>query len=242
MLIFGAVLFGTTALLPLLMQTLLGYTAMQSGMALSPGGMVIAVLMPIVGWMVTRVDARWMIIAGIVVVAWSLHQMAGFSLDIDFRTIVVARMVQGFGLAFIFVPINTIAYANVAAGARNNASSLMSIARNIGGSVGIAYTSAMVSRTAQANQSLLVGHLTPYDPQYAAAIAALQRHFTEVMGDPSRAKTMAAAALAAAVNAQAHVLAYLNQFAWLAVAFLALVPVVLLMKRRKAGHVELAIE
>jgi DHA2 family multidrug resistance protein len=248
MLIFGAVLFGTTALLPILMQTLLGYTAQQSGMALSPGGMVIAVLMPLVGFMVTRVDARWMVLAGVAVITLSLTMMAGFSLEVDFHRIVITRMVQGLGLAFVFVPINTIAYANVLPAGRNAASSLMSIARNIGGSIGIGATTAMLARATQANQNLLVAHLTPYEAPYRVALEALTQRFTlqggsAMGGDPARAELAAQAVLAGVLDGQARMLAFTQQFGLLAVAFLALVPVVLLMRRRApARHVELVVE
>ncbi|MFO0858374.1 MAG: DHA2 family efflux MFS transporter permease subunit [Phycisphaerales bacterium] len=243
MLIFGGVLFGTTALLPLLMQTLLGYTAQQSGMALSPGGMVIAVLMPFVGWAVSRFDARWMILAGIVIISYSLWSMSRFSLEVDFRTIVVARMVQGFGLALIFVPINTIAYATVSPQARNQASVLMSIGRNIGGSVGIGYISTMLARTAQTNQNLLVPHLTPSSPEYGATAAGLAEHFAASGFDADRASVMAQGVLMQVLEQQSRMLAYIDQFQFLALAFLVLIPVVLLMKRRKPdGHVELIAE
>lgn len=243
MLIFGGVLFGTTALLPLLMQTLLGYTAQQSGMALSPGGMVIAVLMPVVGWMVSRMDARWMILFGIVVVAYSLWTMAGFTLEVDFRTIVISRMVQGFGLAFIFVPINTIAYATVSAQERNQASALMSIARNIGGSVGIGYISTMLARTSQVNQDLLVSHATESAAPFSSMVDELTQRFIAAGADAERAMLMANGVIAQLIDQQSRMLAYLQQFQFLAVAFLMLIPVVLLMRRRKAdGHVELVME
>ncbi len=244
MLIFGAVLFGTTALLPLLMQTLLGYSAQQSGMALSPGGMVIAVLMPLVGWMVTRVDARGMILFGVVVITYSLWRMSQFSLDVDFRTIVAARIIQGFGLAFVFVPINTIAYANVPGQDRNAASSLMSIARNIGGSIGIGYTSTMLARGAQVHQELLSRNLTATNPAFQSTYRAIESGLASKLGDPERARLVADAVVARAVDAQSHMLAYVDQFGFLALAFLSILPVVLLMQRRRTNpqHVELVTE
>ena len=243
MLIFGGVLFGSTALLPLFMQTLLGYTAQQSGMALSPGGIVIAVMMPVIGWAVSRFDVRRMVVVGIFIVAWSLWLMSGFTLQTDFKTIVVARMIQGFGLAFIFVPLNTVAYANVAATDRNNASSLISIARNIGGSIGIGYTAAMLSRTAQSNQALMVRSLTPADPTYNATVGAIQDQFANVTSNTTGAELMAQGVVAQTLDSQARLLSYIGQFRFLAIAFLILVPVVMLMRRRKpGGHVELAVE
>jgi DHA2 family multidrug resistance protein len=243
MLIFGAVLFASTALLPLMMQTLLGYTAQQSGMALSPGGIVIAIMMPIIGFMVSRVDARWMIVFGILIVAYALWMMSGLTLQTDFRTIVIARVVQGFGLAFIFVPINTVAYANVAGVDRNNASSLISIARNIGGSIGIGYTAAMLSQGTQIHRAMMVRDLTPASPVYNSTVGALQDHLETAIGDPTRAADMAQGIVGSTLDMQARMLTYLDQFKLLAVAFLLLVPIVILMRRRKqGGHVELVVE
>jgi len=242
MLVFGAVLYGTTALLPLMLQTQFGYTAMQSGMALSPGGLVVAVLMPLVGFLVTRVDPRWMILFGIAVISASLLQMASFSPQVDFRTVVLARMLQGFGLAFIFVPINTIAYANVAAIERNAASSLVNIARNIGGSIGIGLISAFVSRATQSHRTAMVAHTTPYDRGYDLEAAALQARLLPQVGDPERTRLLAHRLLDAQVDHQAGILAYLDQFRFLAIAFLVLVPIVIAMRSRRAQHVELAAE
>lgn len=243
MLIFGAVLYGTTALLPLMAQTQLGYTAMQSGMALSPGGMVVAVLMPFVGYMVSRTDPRWMILLGVTVISASLLQMASFSLQVDFRHLVLARSLQGFGLAFIFVPINTIAYARVQAHDRNAASSLMSIARNIGGSVGIGYTSTMVARATQTHRATLAEHASLYDPNYVAAQHELQQRLLPTFGDPAHAERVAHAVLEQQLDHQSSMLAYVDQFRFLAIAFLILVPVVLMMRRQQPGHhVELAVE
>jgi DHA2 family multidrug resistance protein len=242
MLVFGGVLYGTTALLPLLLQTQFDYTAMQSGMALSPGGIVVAVLMPLVGFMVTRVDPRWMIVLGVVVISASLLQMAGFSPQVDFRTVVLARMLQGFGLAFIFVPINTIAYANVAAIERNAASSLVNIARNIGGSIGIGLISTFVARGSQHHRAVMVEHASPYTPGYDLAAAALQRQLLPQVGDPERARLLAHRLLEAQIDHQAGILAYVDQFRFLAIAFLVLVPIVLAMRSPRSRHVELAVE
>lgn len=243
MLVFGGVLFGSTVLLPLFMQTLLGYTAEWSGLALSPGGLVIAVLMPLVGFMVGRFDARRMVLFGIVVIVWALWLMGGFTLQTDFRTIVATRAIQGLGLAFIFVPINTIAYATVSGNDRNSASSLMSIARNIGGSIGIGFTSAMVARGAQSNRALMVRDLTPYDAPYTHAVEGLTHRIESLGGGTPHAVRAANGVISNLLDAQAHLLAYTDQFRMLALAFLALIPIVLLMRRRRAdAHVELAAE
>lgn len=245
MLVFGGVLYGTTALLPLMMQTQLGYTAQLSGLVLSPGGLVIALLMPFVGWAVGRTDARRMIVWGVLVVSLSLWWMAHLTLDVDFATLVYARMLQGFGLAFIFVPINTIAYATVPAVQRNAASSLISIARNVGGAIGIGYTSTMVARLTQEHRISLGAHATADSPQFTAAVDALRGGFVASGVDAPHAGDMALAVMDQAVERQAAMLSYLDQFRVLAVVFLVLVPVVMLMRRPRAHRpvpVKVAVE
>ena len=116
MLMLGFVLYGSTTLMPLLLQTLLGYTAMLSGMVLSPGGIVVVICMPIVGNMLRKVQARWMIIFGCLVCSGGLFLMSRFNLYIDYRTAVTSRMVQSLGMAFLFVPISTVAFALIAQG------------------------------------------------------------------------------------------------------------------------------
>ncbi|MFO1051238.1 MAG: DHA2 family efflux MFS transporter permease subunit [Planctomycetota bacterium] len=231
MLIFGAVLFGTTALLPMMTQTLLGYTAELSGLVLSPGGMVVAVLMPLVGAMVSRTDPRRMILFGVVVVSLSLWLMSGYSLDVDFGTLVAVRMLQGLGLAFMFVPINTIAYARVPAHERNSASGLISIARNMGGSIGIGITSTMVARTTQSHRAAMIEHLTPTDPAFTSAIENLAGGLRAFEPDPAHADLLANALISQSVDRHAAMLSYIGQFAALSVAFLLLCPVVLAMRR-----------
>jgi DHA2 family multidrug resistance protein len=179
----------------------------------------------------------------VVVVAGSLWWLGQFSLEVDFRTIVHVRMLQGLGLAFLFVPINTIAYARVAAAARNSASSLVNIARNIGGSVGISVATALIVRGTQAHRAMLSAHTTPYDPEFVAASQRLAALAATAGGDPVRADAVAAGVLSQTLDRQAAMLAYIDVFRLLAVTFLLLVPVVLLMRRRPpARHVELAIE
>ena len=243
MLIFGAVLFGSTLLLPLFTQTLLGYTAMLSGLVVSPGGLMIMVMMPAVGWMVSRFDARALIMVGILVLSYSLYVMSGFNLNTDFRTVVVARLVQGFGLGFIFVPLNTVAYAYIARESRNAASSLINIARNVGGGIGIAFVSTMISRGSQAHQNYLVGHLTPYDTAYTETI----RKFTPLVAaqapDPASVPTLVYSLVYKMLSGQAAMMAFADQFRALSYGFLALVPLVLLMRRpASAEHVDIPAE
>src|SRR6202142_674451 len=111
MFMLGFALLGSTLLLPLFMQTLLGYTAEQSGLALMPGGFTIMLAMPLVGFLLSRYNPRYLMMFGLMMLSFSLFHMTGFDLNMDFRTAVVARMFQAAGMAFLFVPINTAAYA-----------------------------------------------------------------------------------------------------------------------------------
>jgi DHA2 family multidrug resistance protein len=169
----GFVLYGSTALLPLFLQTLMGYSATTSGMVLSPGGFLTMISMPIVGFLLSKVQARWLVMFGLVVCGYSLTLMGHFDLAIDYRTAMMARLVQASGLAFMFIPINTAAYAFVAHEKRNQASGLLNLARNLGGSVGIAYATTMITRYAQTSQAILSAHLSAGDPAFQAGLQNL---------------------------------------------------------------------
>ena len=170
MLVLGFVLYGSTTLLPLFLQTLLGYTAMLSGMVLSPGGIVICICMPLVGFLLRKVEARWLVVFGVAISTLGLLRMAHFTLEIDYDTAVWGRVVQSLGLAFLFVPISTVAFARIPKERTNYATGLFNLARNIGGSSGIATVTTLLARRAQYHQTVLVSHLTPYDPAYRDAL------------------------------------------------------------------------
>src|ERR1700693_108100 len=149
MFMLGFALLGSTLLLPLFMQTMLGYTAQQSGMALMPGGFVIMLLLPLVGFLLSRYTPRWLLLFGLIVLSTSLFNMTRFDLQIDFRTVVMAPVFQAVGMAFLFVPINTAAYAFLPREKNNAASGLMNLARNMGGSVGISVVTTLLVRGSQ---------------------------------------------------------------------------------------------
>jgi MFS transporter, DHA2 family, multidrug resistance protein len=170
MFMLGCVLYGSTALLPIFLQTLMGYTAMLSGLVLSPGGLVVIVCLPLVGKLLQRFQARWLVVWGVAVTALSLFMMAGFNLDISYNNALTARIVQSMGMAFLFVPINTMAFYFIAKERINNATGIINLARNIGGSVGISGVVTILARRQQYHQSVLVSHLTPLDSGYPAML------------------------------------------------------------------------
>jgi len=235
MFMLGFALLGSTVLLPLYMQTLLGYTAEQSGLALSPGGFAIMLLMPLVGFLLSRVDARKLMMFGLIVLSFSLFHMTSFTLGVDFKTVVIARTIQAVGMAFLFVPINTAAYAFLPKEKNNAASGLMNLARNIGGSVGISIVTTMLDRRQQYHLSRMSSHLSTGSPQVQTMIQGTA-HALEMRGySASNAMHKAYALLQGSVFRQASMLAYIDNFWLLGVAILAMVPMVFLMKRPRSG-------
>ena len=235
MFMLGFALLGSTVLLPLFMQTLLGYTAQHSGLALLPGGFSLMLLMPLVGFMLSRYDARKMMMGGLLVLSFSLFHMTNFDLGVDFRTVMFARMIQTAGMAFLFVPINTAAYAFLPREKNNAASGLMNLARNIGGSVGISIVTTMLDRRQQYHLNRMSSHLSAGSPQVQSMIQGTTRALEARGFSATDAMHKAYALLQANLFRQATMLAYIDNFWLLGVAILVMVPLVFLMKRPKTG-------
>jgi MFS transporter, DHA2 family, multidrug resistance protein len=235
MFIVGFTLMSTTLLLPQLLQVLMGYTAEEAGMALTPGGLVILLCMPLVGFMLSKYDARGLLAFGFMMVAIGLFLMARFNTDIDFGTATVARMVQAGGLAFLFVPINTAAYAYLPKEKNNAASGLINLARNIGGSFGISAVTTMLDRRTQFHQARLTSHMNPANVQFQAAHSGLMRTLTAHGSQAEYASKQAYAMLGSAMQRQAGMLAYIDNFWFLGLMALAMIPFAFLMKRSKPG-------
>jgi DHA2 family multidrug resistance protein len=235
MFMLGFALLGSTLLLPLFMQTLLGYTAERSGLALMPGGFTIMVAMPIVGFLLSRYSPRYLMLFGLSMLSFSLFHMTSFDLGVDFHTVTMARVYQALGLAFLFVPINTTAYSSLPRDKNNAASGLMNLARNIGGSVGISMVTTMLARRTQFHQARLSENLSAASPQFQATLRALANNFSRGGADSASALQHAYAMLQANVIRQATMLAYIDNFWFLGVVIACLVPCVFLIKPAKPG-------
>ena len=231
MFLLGFVLYSSTAMLPIYLQTLMGYNATLSGQVISPGGIAIILMMPIVGRLVGKIDPRWLIIFGLSVSSLGLFQMAGFNLNIDFRTAVIARIVQSIGLAFMFIPINVTAFAFVPKEKTNYATGLVNLARNIGGSSGIALGTTLLARRSQFHQQNLISHLTPLDPAYQSTVQGLTEALTGRGADAAQAASQAQGVIYGMVQQQAMMKAFVDVFWLLAFVFLAVIPLVFLMKK-----------
>jgi DHA2 family multidrug resistance protein len=233
MFMLGFALLGSTLLLPLFSQTMLGYTAQEAGLSLMPGGFVIILLLPLVGFLLSRYSPRWLLLFGLCILSASLFHMTNFDLDIDFRTVAVARMIQAAGMAFLFVPINTAAYAFLPRDKNNAASGLMNLARNIGGSVGISVVTTMLDRRAQVHLNYLSARLSSSNQALQARIKGLTQMVQSHGGGPSSPVTWAL--IQSAVGRQATMLAYVDCFWLLGVAILLMIPMVFLIKKSKPG-------
>ncbi len=235
MFMLGFALMGTTVLLPLFVQTLFGYTAEQAGLVLSPGGLATMFMMPIVGALSGRVDARLLITVGLLSTAIAMFHMSGFDLNVDFSTLAWARVYQSLGLALLFIPINTAAYQGVPAAKNANASAIINMARNLGGSFGIAILTTYLARREQANQVTLIRHVTPYSTPTTLVLHALQQKFAAAHASAAGALHQAEAELYAMVQQQAAVVSYIDAFWLLGAVLLAMIPLVLLLRRPQPG-------
>jgi len=242
MFILGFVLYGSTMALPLFLQTLLGYTAMQSGMALSPGGLMIMVMMPVVGILLSKIEARWLIIFGLVTSSLGLFEMSHWNTQINFGHAVSARVMQSFGLAFLFVPINTVAFSFIARAKTGYATGLINLARNMGGSSGIAICTTLIARREQFHQQRLVEHLSPLDGPYQASLHNATQLFVSQGSDQVQAAAQAHGMIYNMVQQQAAMLSFNEVFWALGVLFLAVIPLMFLMKKTGPAKGPVAID
>ena len=233
MFFLGFVLYASTMLIPEMLQELFGYSAEQAGLALSPGGALIMVCMPIVGFLVSRVDTRLLITFGCTISASALLVMAGWSLGLDFRHAVLGRMLQAFGLAFLFIPINVSAFAYVPREKTNMGTGIINLARNIGASVGIATVTTLLERRTQAHLARLNDHVNPYNPALNNMVNGTASNLMAHGVTRTAAVAQAHGMLQGLIQRQAAMLAFLDNFKLLGIIFFAVIPVMLLMKRPK---------
>jgi len=230
MFVLGGVLYGSTVLIPQFVQTLMGYSAERAGMVLSPGGFTTMAMMPLVGFLVSRVPAKYLITAGFTGLSLALWHMTSINLSIDPTTATLYRVFQAASLAFLFVPINTVAYLGVPREQNNQVSGLMNLARNIGGSVGISFLVTTLARRSQIYQNVLVDRLTPSNVYLQERLARLQQAFTPA--GPADAARRAYVSIYMTIQQQAAVLAYVRIIEILAIVTAVFVPLILLFLRK----------
>ncbi len=231
MFVLGVVLYGTTVLLPILMQTLMGYTAMQSGLVLLPGGCALLLILPLVGRLLSQVEPRWMVVFGLVVTALGLFQLSKFNLDVGMSTPVWDWVISRAGVAFLFVPINVMAFYFVPKEKINNATGLINLARNIGGSMGISFVTTWLDRRAQFHQNILAGNLQPGNRLYQGALHHLAHLLTGRGLDSAHAMVQAQGMLYGQMQRQATMLSFVDNFWLMGMICLGVIPLMFLMKK-----------
>ena len=227
----GFVLFGSLVLLPVLMQTLRGYPAVQAGIALAPRGMGSFVAMPVVGLLTARVDPRKLVGLGLALGGWTLIWLGSINMEAGYWEFFWPQVIQGVALGLLFVPLTTVTMGDLAREEIGNASSLFNLVRNIGSSVGIAVVTTMLFRLRVAHASSLGEHVTVYDPATQQRLGQMQQFFTS-HGLPN---LTALAAMNGLVQRQASLLAFIDLFRWLGLIFIVLIPLVFLMRRPQGG-------
>ncbi len=226
----GAVLYGTTAALPIFLQTLMGYPALQSGLALSPRGIGAFVTTFVVGRLVGRVPNRVLISIGFFLLAISSFWLGQINLQIAMWNVILPSVLNGVAISFIFTPLTTAAVGNLRQEQIPNATGIYNLMRNLGGGLGIALVSTQIIRRAQIHEAIMVSHLTPYDPAFNARLAAAT-HALASQNGPVLAHDQAQALIYSTLLNQASLWAFVDNFRVFGVICLACLPLVFLFKK-----------
>jgi MFS transporter, DHA2 family, multidrug resistance protein len=226
----AAILYGTTAQLPLFLQTLMGYPALQSGYAMSPRGVAAFFTTFLVGRLVGKIRLRTMLGFGFLMLAYSSWLLARINLQVSMGSVIWPSVINGVAISFIFVPLTTATMSQLGQQQIGNASGLYNLMRNLGGSIGIAFVTTMLARGAQAHQSLMVGHLAPDNPAFAQQLAAAKKLLGQ-HADSVTATKQAYNAVYSMLDQQAHLWAFVDNFFLFCLLALAGFPLIFLFQR-----------
>lgn len=236
--LFGFALFGSTVLIPQMLQSLYGYTATDAGLVLGPGAFVIVALAPLIVRILPKVGIKPLIFTGYVIFAIAMWRYASIDLSTDYKHIALIRALQGLGIAPLFVPVSQLAYSFLPKNKNNKASSLTNLFRNQGGSVGIAFVTTVLARRTQYHQSVLVSHATPLDHRFQETLATVSRYFVAHSFTASDAALHAKAQLARIIQQQAAFLGFLDCFWLLGCACLIGAPLVFFARKVRSASPE----
>ena len=220
-------LFASIILLPIYLQTLMGYTAFLSGVVLGPGGVATMIAMPIAGKLVEKKKGRMVLTAGIILSAYSTYLMSKFNLQTDFWTLVWPRIVLGVGMGFLFVPLITLTLSHIPRESMTEATAMNSLLRNIGGSVGTAFVTTVLARRGQLHHLRLIERLTPFDQVYQSSKA----HISQLLSSFGLQHISPDALIFGELNKQAGMLAFNDGFLIVSITLIAVLPLLLLMKK-----------
>jgi len=237
MLATGIILFATTQFLPQLVQEAFGYTATWAGLVLSPGGLLPMAMMFVVGRLSGVVQPKYLIATGAAIVSLSMYDLTNLNGDLDFWFFANSRMLLGLGLPLIFIPIITASYTGLPSDKTDQASALMNVARNVGGSIGVSLAANVLAHREQFHQSRLIEQVTPSSVQYQQTMQQVMQYFVEHGSSLVQAQQQAFAWIAQQVQTQATYLAYIDVFWTLMLISAAAVPLALILRRSSSGAI-----
>ncbi|MBI1217630.1 MAG: DHA2 family efflux MFS transporter permease subunit [Rhodobacteraceae bacterium] len=220
--VIGLVLFSALALLPPMLSVVFGYPETTTGLVMGPRGIGTMISMLTVGRLVQKVDARYLVIVGLLLTSASFYTMSGFTPQMDSMPVIVSGIVQGLGMGLVFVPLSTVAFSTIAARFRGDATSLFTLVRNIGSSIGISVVSVVLTRNVQVNHAEMSVALNPYNPVlqgFSPAAAA---------GNPLLLKE-----LDGLVNLQALMVSYVDDFKMMMIVTLCAIPLAVMLRKPK---------
>ncbi len=229
--IYGFALYGTTALLPLFLQTLMGYPALNAGLAVSPRGFGSIFAMILVGRLVNYVDGRLLMVSGFGLLAYSIFMLSHINLSISMAAVILPNILNGFATGLLFVPLTTMTMGHLRKEEMGNAAGVYNLMRNLGGGIGIASVTALLQRNAQAHQNYLAANVTAGSPTTMAFLQGLQSKFSVGGASAYDAQQRAMGALYRSIQQQASLLAYADNFRLL--GYLALLCALLAMLYRR---------
>jgi len=236
MFILGIMLFSSLVMMPQFLQTLMGYTAESAGLVLSGGGLLLLFMMPVIGTLASKIQARYLIAFGWLALSVGLYYSTQhLDLEISFGTASLVRIVQVFGLGFLFVPINLTSYVGMPPEKSNNVAGLINFMRNIGSGIGTSMVTTLISRRAQFHQVRLVAHSTPGQPTFTQAVNGLTAHLAASGVHATEATKQAYGLLYRGIIRQATTLAYIDTYWILAVGAAIMFFFSFALKRNQPG-------
>lgn len=227
----GFVLFGSLVLVPIMLQTLFHYPPLEAGIAMAPRGFGSLLAMPLIGILLSHVDARKILAGGLILGGWTMFWLADLNLQAGYWDIFWPQFVQGVALGMLFVPLTTITMDRIARPAMGNATSIFNLTRSIGGSAGIALVSTLLANRRQVHTNVLIGHVDAYSLGTQQMLQGLTSAFRARGADAVTATERSLAAIWGSVQQQAAMLSFIDAFKLLGVVFLITTPAVLLMRR-----------
>jgi MFS transporter, DHA2 family, multidrug resistance protein len=222
--LLGFVLYASLVLLPLYLQTLMGYPAYNSGLALSPRGIGALLFTPLAGHLTTKTDPRRLLLIGIIIGSFTMFQLSGLNLYAGFWDIFWAQILQGVALSFLFIPLMSLSVSHISPQKMGNATSIFNLMRNIGGSVGIAIMTTFLARRTQMHQNHLVAYVTAGSSQTQQMLYGMRANFIAHGADAVTASRKSLAAMYGLVQQHASMLAFVEAFWLMGVVFLLMIP------------------